>query len=233
METKQKNKLPVLKDLYEGDLPLKNEQNKLNVLLNQPPAPAWVKNHPFAKGVKYIPIERIEYLLTRLFIKWKVEVKTIQTIANSCVVTVRLHYQNIEDKEWSWQDGIGAAPIQTEKEAGAMEWDKVRTDSVMKSAPAAESYAVKDAAEKIGKIFGKDLNRKDEIGYDSLMQSFEEAGNESRNKQAGWVEELIRKSTYDDDTKEILYAKLADKNLPYMEYEKIMNEVKLNQPKIY
>src|ERR1035437_5881903 len=107
METKQKNKLPVLKDLYEGDLPLKNEQNKLNVLLNQPPAPAWVKNHPFAKGVKYIPIERIEYLLTRLFIKWKVEVKTIQTIANSCVVTVRLHYQNIEDKGCA--DGGGSS----------------------------------------------------------------------------------------------------------------------------
>jgi hypothetical protein len=164
----EKKNLPVLKELYDGDLVLKENQNDLNVLLNQPPAAGWVKDHPLAKGVKYIPIERIEYLLTRLFLKWKVEVKTIQTIANSCVVTVRLHYQNIEDSEWSWQDGIGAAPIQTEAKAGAMEWDKVRTDSVMKSAPAAESYAVKDAAEKIGKIFGKDLNRKDEIIYDSI-----------------------------------------------------------------
>ena len=72
--TKQKINLPALKDLYEGDLPLKNEQNKLNVLLNQPPSPTWVKNHPFAKGVKYIPIGRIEYLLTRLFIKWRIYV---------------------------------------------------------------------------------------------------------------------------------------------------------------
>jgi hypothetical protein len=148
---------------------LKENQNDLNVLLNQSPSPLWVKEHPFAKGVKYIPIERIEYLLTRLFLKWRVEVKTIQTIANSCVVTVRLHYQNIESDTWDWQDGIGAAPIQTEAKAGAMEWDKVRADAVMKSAPAAESYAVKDAAEKIGKLFGKDLNRKDEIIYDSLM----------------------------------------------------------------
>jgi hypothetical protein len=231
--TKQKINLPALKDLYEGDLPLKNEQNKLNVLLNQPPSPTWVKNHPFAKGVKYIPIGRIEYLLTRLFIKWRIEVKSIQTIANSCVVTVRLHYQNIEDKEWSWQDGIGAAPIQTKKDSGAMEWDKVNTDAVMKSAPAAESYAVKDAAEKIGKIFGKDLNRKDEIGYDSLMQSFEDAGSETRNRQSGYAEELIRTSTYDDDTKEILYTKLGDKDLPYLEYEKIMKELKMNQTKTY
>jgi len=33
------------------------------------------------------------------------------------------------------------------------------------SAPAAESYAFKDAAEKFGKIFGKDINRKDNITY--------------------------------------------------------------------
>jgi hypothetical protein len=235
METKpvkQKVKLPLLKELYEG-LEVKSPQNKLNVLLNQPPNPSWIKNHPYAKNVKYIPIGMIEYLLTRIFIKWHVEVKTVQTIANSVVVTVRLHYQNVEDKGWSWQDGIGAAPIQTEAKAGAMEWDKVRSDAVMKSAPAAESYAFKDAAEKIGKIFGKDINRKDEIIYDSLSQMFEEKGNETRNHKAGYDEELIRKSTYDDDTKEILYAKVADPSLPYLEYEKIMNEVKLNQNKEY
>lgn len=225
--------LPKLQELYNGDLDLKESQNKLNLLINQPPNPVWVKMHPFAKGVKYIPIERIEYLLTRLFLKWRVEVKSVTTVANSCVVTVRLHYQNIEDQDWSWQDGIGAAPIQTEKDAGAMEWNKVRTDSVMKAAPAAESYAVKDAAEKIGKIFGKDLNRKDEIIYDSLSQLFEDKGAEVRKRQAGYADELVRTSNYDDDTKEIIYAKLADESLPYVEYERIMNELKMNQPKKY
>lgn len=161
--------LPTIKELYSGDLELKEAQNNLNVLLNQPPNPSWIKEHPLAAGVKYIPIERVEYLLTRLFIQWRVEIKSIQIIANSCVVAVRLHYQNIIDNQWSWQDGIGAAPIQTDKGAGAMDWNKTKNDAVMKAAPAAESYAVKDAAEKIGKIFGKDLNRKDEIGYNILI----------------------------------------------------------------
>jgi hypothetical protein len=232
MTTQTKTKLPALKELYEG-LELKKPQNNLNILLNQSPHPSWIKNHPFAKGVKYIPIERIEFLLTRIFIKWKVEIKTIQTVANSIVVSLRLHYQNVEDKEWSWQDGIGAAPIQTKKDSGAMEWDKVLSDAVMKAAPAAESYAFKDAAEKIGKLFGKDLNRKDEIIYDSLSQVFEEQGNENRDRKAGNDEELIRTSTYDDETKEILYAKVANKDLPYLEYERIMKEVRMNQPKRY
>jgi len=154
-------------------LETKKDQNDLNILLNQPPKQEWVKDHPMAKGVKYIPIERIEYLLTRLFLQWRVEIKQIQVIANSCVVSVRLHYQNILDNDWSWQDGIGAAPIQTDQGKGAMDWNYAKNDGVMKAAPAAESYAIKDAAEKIGKIFGKDLNRKDEIGYNSLLGSIQ------------------------------------------------------------
>jgi hypothetical protein len=223
--------LPALKDLYDGDLTLKQGQNELNILLNQPPKPEWIKNHPFASGVKYIPIERIEYLMTRLFIKWRLEVKQIQVIANSCVVTVRLHYQNIEDNEWSWQDGIGAAPIQTEKGEGAMDWNKVRADSVMKSAPAAESYAFKDAAEKIGKIFGKDMNRKDEVIYDSLIGAIPE--DKITLSQLGWAEELVRKSTIEDHRKDEAYAELARQDLTMAEFRAITNKLLDSQPKTY
>ena len=227
----EKRKLPALAELYNGDLELKKDQNELNVLLNQSPKSDWIKEHPFAKGVKYIPIGRIEYLLTRLFIKWKIEVKSIQTIANSCVVTIRLHYQNVENDEWSWQDGIGAAPIQTEKDSGAMNWDKVRTDSVMKAAPAAESYAVKDAAEKIGKIFGKDLNRKDEIIYDSLIGTIPE--DKISILQLGWAEELVRKAELDDDSKELAYSELAKPDLTLVEFHAITNKLQESQPKKY
>ena len=223
--------LPALTDLLDGDIELKTDQNKLNVLLNQPPNPKWVKDHPFAKGVKYIPIGRIEYLLTRLFIKWHVEVKSIQTVANSIIVTIRLYFQNIENDEWSWQDGIGAAPIQTEKDAGAMDWNKILTDSVMKAAPAAESYAVKDAAEKIGKIFGKDLNRKDEIIYDSLLGTIPE--DKLTISQIMSAHELIRTCTGDEDYKEIMESKVNDPSLTFDEYHNIMNELHMNQNKKY
>ena len=227
----KKRKLPALAGLYNGDLELKKDQNELNILLNQHPKAEWIKEHPFANGVKYIPIQRIEYLLTRLFIKWKVEVKTVQSIANSCIVTIRLHYQNIEDSEWSWQDGIGAAPIQTEKDAGAMDWDKVRADSVMKAAPAAESYAIKDAAEKIGKIFGKDLNRKDEIIYDSLIGTIPEE--KISVAQIGYADELLRRCTLDETTKTDIESDLMRQNLSLAEYTAIVNKLKESQPKQY
>jgi hypothetical protein len=160
--------LPTVQELRSGDLALKTDQTHFSVIVNAEPPKEWVRDHPFAKKVKYIPIERVEYLLTRIFINWNVEVKSVQVIANSVVVTIRLHYQDVFSEKMLWQDGIGAAPIQTDSGAGAMDWNHAKADGVMKAAPAAESYAVKDAAEKIGKLFGKDLNRADKIMYDSL-----------------------------------------------------------------
>ena len=223
--------LPALKDLYDGDLELKGRQSDFNVLINQPPKASWIREHPFARGVKYIPIERIEYLLTALFIQWRVEVKEIKQVANSVVATVRLHYQNVVNDEWSYQDGVGAAPLQTDKGAGSIDINNLKSNAVMLAAPAAETYAVKDAAEKIGKIFGKDLNRKDEIIYDSIAGNIPDE--KITIKQFGYAEELVRKSTLDDDSKESVYKELERQDLSKAEFEAIINNLQMNQPKTY
>lgn len=162
-------KLPTLDELVsESDLTIK--ENKLMVLLNQQPPKPWIKTHPMTKG-DYLPIERVEYLLSRIFGKWSIEVKSTVCIANSVVVTVRLYVKNPITGDLEWNDGIGAMAIQTDKDKGAMDWNFAKADGVMKAAPAAESYAIKDAAEKFGKLFGKDLNRKEEISFDGLLKN--------------------------------------------------------------
>lgn len=92
----------------------------------------------------------------------------MQVIANAVVCTVRLHYMNPITGDWDFQDGVGAAPIHTAKGAKATDFENVLTDAVVKAAPSAESYAFKDAAERIGKLFGKDLNRKEYLPYTNL-----------------------------------------------------------------
>ena len=159
--------LPKLADLL-SDIELKADQNDLNILLNAPPRDTWIKQHPFAEGVKYLPIERVEYLLTRIFIRWHVEIKSVQILANSIVTTVRLYYLDRLSNQMLWQDGVGAAPLQINSGKGAIDFNEIKSNAVMLAAPASETYAIKDAAEKIGKIFGKDLNRHDQIMYDSL-----------------------------------------------------------------
>ncbi len=197
-------KLPALKDLYEGKVELAKE-NDLNILLNQEPKKQWVRSHPIAAGVKYIPIEVVEYLLTSIFIHWSVEIKNIQVIANSSVVTIRLHYRH-PNGDMRWQDGIGACPIQTAKDAPATDFTQVKSDAVMKSVPAAESYAVKDAAEKLGKIFGKDLNRKDAFGYTALGNKFDMATPEQLN----YIDIIQFQTTLSDEQLNELHAEAAE-----------------------
>lgn len=173
-----KPQLPSLEQLiHEDETSLK--QNALTVLLNQSPPDKWLKDHPMAKvkdekgnnvPAKYLSIDRVEYLLTRIYGKWWVEVRDTKLIANSVCVTIRLFVMNPITGKEEWQDGVGAKDIQTDQGAGAMDWNKAKAAGVMMALPSAESYAIKDAAEKFGKLFGKDVNRQGDINYDSLLK---------------------------------------------------------------
>lgn len=175
-------RLPTIEEIAASELNEKEKGGALAVLLNQNPPKQWIKKHPMA-NTDYLPIERIEFLLTKIFIDWSVEVKEVKSIANSVVVTVRIHYTCPLTGNVKFQDGIGAAPIHTAKGKGAMDWDNIQTDSVTKAAPAAESYAIKDAAEKLGKLFGKDLNRKEFINYEMSENAKKITPNPFTNEQ--------------------------------------------------
>jgi len=168
----KQRQLPTIEQLYNEDTKIElAQQNQLNQLLNQSPNPKWLKERD---GIKYMPIERVEWLLTAIFINWFVEIKEVKLIANSVCLVIRLHYQSPITGEMIWQDGTGAMPLQTNKGAGATDFNAIKSLAVQMAAPAAESFAVKDAAEKIGKIFGKDMNRAGQINYDNLENKFNE-----------------------------------------------------------
>lgn len=170
--------LPTLEELVSQE-EKSYEQNALTVLLNQQPPTKWLKKHPSAKvkdengnskPADYLPIDKVEYLLTRMFKAWWVEVKTVQLIANSVQVTVRLWVVDPITLKERFNDGVGAAPIQTDAGSSATDWTKVKSAGVQMAAPAAETYAIKDAAEKFGRIFGRDLSRINTLSYDSMLQ---------------------------------------------------------------
>lgn len=146
-------------------------QGAFKEILNQAPAKSWVKDHPFAKGVKYLPIDKVETMLDMLFQQWRVEVLNIGQLAQSICCTVRLHYLNPITKEWSFHDGIGAVPLKTDKGCSAADLSKIKSDAVATGAPAAKSFAIKDAAEHLGTLFGRDLNRKDTVAYNNLFST--------------------------------------------------------------
>lgn len=214
-------KIPTLTDLVaESEESIK--ENNLMVLLNQEPPAGWLSKHPLVTTknkegkivpAEYLPINRVEYLLSRIFGKWWVEVRSTNLLANSVCVTVRVYVVNPVTKETEWNDGVGASPIQTEKGAGAMDWNFAKSSGVQMALPSAESYAIKDACEKWGKLFGKDLNRKDQISYDSLLKTetvyYEDLAELFEIKKATLsAEELKNATRVLKDREEISYTKL-------------------------
>ncbi len=162
----EQTKLPTIQELHHApDVAFK--QDSLNYLLNQQPQQQWIKQHPFAKGVNYLPIDKVEFLLVRIFGGYEVEVIDTKQLLNSIAVHIRLKVKNPVTGEIITQDGLGAVGVQTNAGASASDLGAIKQDAVMKALPAAESYAIKDAAEKLGQLFGGNLNRKDIMNVES------------------------------------------------------------------
>lgn len=153
--------LPTLAELYEDNIELAFKQDQFNQLVNVEPKKDWVKVNKYANNSKYVPIGVVETLLQKLFKKHRVEVLREGVMFNAVYVTVRLHYLNLINNEWDFHDGVGAVQLQTKSGSSPAELQNINNNAVMMALPMAKSYAIKDAAEHIGKLFGRDLNRKD------------------------------------------------------------------------
>jgi len=164
MENKQT--LPKLADLYDIDnIDRLFKEEEFNLIVNQEPKAEWIKINKYAGNSNYIPIGIIETLLQKLFKTPKIEILREGVMFNSVYVVVRLHYSHPLTGQIMFQDGIGAQEMQTKQGASAADLAAINKGAVMMALPAAESYATKDAAEKIGKLFGRDINRKDVLPF--------------------------------------------------------------------
>ena len=175
------NNLPTLQDLRDN-VQIAYKNDALNSILNVDTPSNWLKNHPFAtktvEGKKvpilYLPIDKVEYLMTKIFQVWNVEVISTTQLFNSVSCHVRVHFKDPISDTMRFHDGVGAVGIQTDKGATAADMSAIKQDAVMKALPAAKSYAIKDACEHIGKIFGRDLNRPDSIAFQMSVKNPDE-----------------------------------------------------------
>lgn len=140
-----------------SNLELLAKRDEFNAKLSTPPHADVIKEE---NGVKYIPIGFIENMLTQLFTLWRVELLDYKVVFNSLAVSIRLHYYHPNENQWLYQDGIGAVDVQVEKGCSPADLSKIKHGAIQKGLPAAMNYAVKNAAKRLGVLFGRDLNRK-------------------------------------------------------------------------
>ncbi|MFK7947831.1 MAG: hypothetical protein AB8G11_09585 [Saprospiraceae bacterium] len=158
----EKNNLPILKDLV-NDIALYEKSDELNFLLNQEPPKKWVKEHPYVRGHKYVPIDKVEYLMRKIFKKYRIEILREGTSFNGVFVCVRVHYLNPVSNDWDFHDGIGAIHLQVKKGSSPSDLANINNGALSMAFPLAKTLAIKDACDMFGKLFGSDLNRRDTL----------------------------------------------------------------------
>lgn len=160
----QLHKLPTLQELYANPEELM-KSDQLQVILNGTPPASWIKVHPYIKNYKYLPIDKVEYLLKRIFKRYRIEVLREGTSFNGVFVVVRVHYLHPITGEWDFHDGIGAAQLQTAAGKSAADLANINNGALSMAFPIAKTIAIKDACDHFGTTFGSDLNRKDTLQF--------------------------------------------------------------------
>ena len=138
--------------------------------LNIDPPDAWVKTHPYIKGYRYLPIDKVEFLLRVIFREFKITVVGYGMLLNAATVHVRVEYKDLTTGEWMHHDGLGALEPQTTAKSGSLKLDisNINPGAIAMALPIAKSVAVKDACDHLGNVFGANLNRKDAIKFDDV-----------------------------------------------------------------
>jgi len=158
------NKLPSIQELYSNpELALRQDQ--VMHYLNQPPPAKWVKIHPYIDGYKYLPIDKVEFLLKKLYKKFNIEILREGTAFNGVYVVVRIHYKDIVTGQMEWTDGIGSIQLQTKKGTSPADLANINNGALSMAFPLAKTIAIKDGCDMLGDIFGANLNRKDVLAF--------------------------------------------------------------------
>jgi hypothetical protein len=145
------------------------------MFLNKAPAKKEIKTNPFAGNSQYIPIAIIEQRLDEIYAGlWSVTDCALQVVANSIVCSLVLEVVHPMAKITLRRAGVGAIPIQLNKDEKEMSFSTIKSDAIRKKAPAAKSQALRNAAQSLGMIFGRGLNREDVADYQPISEQVEQ-----------------------------------------------------------
>ena len=146
----------------------------INKVLNQPPIVSKnLKQVMLKKGLNagkaqdfdYVPVEVVEESLRQIFFR-QVDflIKHSFRDLNSFVLICTIRYKDPISQEIREIDGIGAKSLQQNKGAKIDEFNStMKANALELGVGIAYSRAIKNAAKKLGRLFGADLNRDEEL----------------------------------------------------------------------
>lgn len=142
----------------------RKRMEKFTRTLNIAPIKEKIRTH---QGAQYLPISVVEKDLDKVYFGLvQYELLKFTHVLNEVVVEARIKVFHPVINQWMNYDGIGSAILQQDANTKVMDFMTFKKGNAMQlAAPKAYAEAIKNAAKKIGKRFGADLNRKEEDWY--------------------------------------------------------------------
>jgi hypothetical protein len=152
---------------------LKSVEGYLKHLHEQPKKTEQAVNKQ-AGGALYVPIGISEMKLDKLTGGlWSTKNESKQIVANELLVSIEVEYFHPVAKVWLTRLGVAAVPIQQSRGASITDMDAKIKNALVKNYPAVKAQAFKNAVQSIGRTFGRDLNRSEQIEYHPFSEKVE------------------------------------------------------------
>lgn len=207
--------------------------------LNTPPEPKEVKENAHNAGAKYLPISFIEMTLDEMFFGlWETTDFRWQVMGNEVVGSLTLRVFHPVEKIWISRVGAAAAMIRQAKGAKITDIDAKLHNALGMDFPHLKADCLTNAARSLGKMFGRDLNRKFEDAYKPLVtMAAEKSGAvtvemEQRRVLDSWAqtcEHLLSKCGLEEMQHRGFESRIRTAETPD-EYRKIKYELELLMP---
>lgn len=146
----------------------KNMQN-FTTLVNKAPKKEKIQTH---QGYQYLPISVVEKELDKMYFGLvQYECVTYSQIFNEIACHARIKVFHPVMLQWLTYDGLGSAVIQQDANTKVYDFNQFKKPNALQlTLPKAYAEAIKNAAKKIGKLFGADINRKFEDNYEPIIK---------------------------------------------------------------
>jgi hypothetical protein len=216
-------------------------QNFLKIL-HREPDPAEVLINKYAANTKYLPISYVEMSLDEIFFGlWETTDFRWQIVGNEIVGSITLRVYHPTEKIWITRIGAAATMIRQISGAGITEIEKKIHNACELDFPHLKSDCVTNAAKSLGKMFGRDLNRKFFDQYRPLLhQTAIAAGvttvavndRETIDRHKDHARHLLETSRPDDNVLKGIELALRDAE-SVQEIEAVIREIKKYIPEVH
>ena len=131
------------------------------IVLDRQPDSKFVEANKYAGNSKFLGIGYIEQMLDLIDPCWSFLPVDRGVYGNSFIYEGLLELTHPLTGDKIRRTGIGAVPIELDakRATSAIDFEHINPKAMHKNVPAARSYALKNAAQSIGDIFGRNLNR--------------------------------------------------------------------------